>query len=276
MTEVMSSITLEQKLTVLKEHKIPAGKAVGCIDDRPIVDGLTSSDRPDLFVSSREKGPQLLGGSLILLPVLAETAILAGKKPQELDIDDLIKITFEAHQSLAMTPTVHMDNHHGELTNEQVIGLTDQVKVNTNAKLSGCGFAGLVTSGENRLGLSEPVAELFQNHSDLVERLVRAGARVIVLSGNHADKDKGEALAVRNNDRQFTLNTNEAHKNKAQAYNHDDWFFEDLIGRAIEVLEARREVEWVKQLRTNAKDLNENWLKITTNILAGMDPVSIS
>lgn len=257
-----------EKTSFLKESLMSSGHTVWCIDDRESLDDLGGN-----IVTSGEKGPQLLGASLAPLPALVETALEAGIEP---DVDDLIEIVFEAHKSLGMETTVHMDNHHGEMTNEEVIELIKLILANDpEAKIPGCGFKELLANKNNPLGLSAKGSAWFQKNNDLVERFVRRGARLIVLGGDHADKQAGQAFAVRNNKRKTTLDTVKATKSKAPAYNHDDWFYGDLIGRCAEILEAKNQPVWLEKFRQNAVKLNNNWLDKTTEILAGMKAVAI-
>jgi len=258
---------------VIKEQLMPSGHTVGCIDDRKFLNLKVKNPALEkILVTSREKGPQLLGGSLAPLPVLVESAFELGIEP---DIDQLVDIVFEAHKNLGMETTVHMDNHHGEWTQYRVEELIGKVLAKDKfTKIPGCGFAGLLANKENPLDLSEKAAEFFQKHDDLVERFVRKGARLIVLQGDHGKP--GEVLAVRNNKRKFTLDVVGAHKNKVPAYNHDDWFFEDLVGRCVEVLQDQGQADWAEGLNNKARGLNDGWLKKTTMILAKMNPIGLN
>lgn len=260
-----------EKLLVLEKCLMPSGHTVGCIDDRLFIEMPASGALADLLVKPQEKGPQLLGGSLAPLPALVEAAFLAGKEP---NLDELIEIVFSAHKALGMAVTVHMDNHHSAWTPYRIEELVQKVLSRDKyTKISGCGFAGLLASLDNPLGLSEKAAKFFQENTGLVERFVRKGARLIVLKGNHGQV--GEVMAVRNNKRKYTLDIIGAHKNKVRAYNHDGWFYEDLIGRCGEVLQGKGEADWTDVLHQNAAKMNDDWLDRTTNILAGMEAVSL-
>lgn len=262
-----------EKISVIKEQLMPSGRTVGCIDDRKFLNlEVKNPALEKILVTSREKGPQLLGGSLALMPVLVETAIELGIEP---DIDLITDVIFEAHKNLGMEVTVHMHDHHNEWTGYRIIELIRKVLAKDKfAKIPGCGFAGLLANKENPLGLSEKAAEFFQKHDDLVERFVRKGARLIVLEGDHGKP--GEVLAVRNNKRKFTLDIVGAHKNKVPAYNHDDWFYEDLVGRCVEGLQGQGQADWAQGLNNKARDLNDGWLKKTTMILANMKPIGLN
>lgn len=229
-----------EKIGAVKECFIPSGHNPWCIDDRLPLD------------EKEVKGPQLLGASLAPMPVLVETALESGEKPE---IENIIDVIFQAHQELNMTPTVHKDDHHGEW--------------------GGCGFAALLTDSDNPLGLSEKASQWLQEHPDLVERFVRRGSKLLVLTGSHADKNSRQALAVRNEKRKTTLDVVAAHRNKIPAYNHDDWFYGDLIQRCAEVLEGQGKAAWAQRLRERAETLNNGYLNKTTGILAGMEAIRV-
>lgn len=262
------------KRDLLKECLMPAMGTVGCIDDRDFMDFVIDIEGLDeVLVNYQEKGPQLLGASLAPLPLLVEIAIETG---EEIDRNFLIDVVFAAHKARDMKVTVHMDDHHGELKPEEILAMIKKVMSgNRKVKIPGCGFAGLLASKDNPLGLSPQAAEFFQENDDLVEEYVRRGVRLIVLKGNHADKGQGNAFAVRNDRPRQTLDTRKAIEQGAQAYNHDDWFLDELMQRCAEVLDGAGKGAWAQRLRERYQELNNEWLNITTNILAGMDAVAI-
>jgi len=261
----------KKRLVLIQAGLRKAGKSIGCIDDRGYFP--FEAETPDSIATYEEKGPQLLGGSLALLPVLAETALEAR---ESLDIDEFIEIIFNVHEKLDMEVTVHMHDNHGEWDAGKILGLIKEIKSgDKKAKIPGCGFAGLLIGKENLLGLSKKVSKFFQKNSNLVERMVKRGAKVIVLTGDHANKEAGKAFAVRNSEREKTVDTHKAIDQGTQTYNHDDWFFDDVIRVCGDVLKDKDKEEWANKVEDRSKRLNNDWLDKTTNILAGMHGVEV-
>lgn len=237
------------------------GNVPCCIDDRDLLNLPEGHAMGDFLVARPEfNGPQFLGGSLGVFALVAEWLTSQG---HELTFDAIYNKTLELHQAVGLQLGVHMDDHHGEWTAEKLAELLAHVKVGKLGEPSlipGCGFAGLLSREDNPLQLSPEVHNFFKANPNIVDEMVRRGAKLSILAQNHAPK--AQAMAVENFDPTKTVDTSKALAAGVQTYNHDTGKLSELLTPLMD------------EGRTLAR--NNVWLKATTNILAGMDPVAIN
>lgn len=263
----MQTTTPESKArTVTKECLQPLGAICRCIDDRALWGGDQNSGNnlPDFVVRQAEfTGPQFLGGSLGIMALVAEEIVLHNPDA-ELLFDDVYSQMLKLHQDKGLLLGVHMDDHHGEMSSTEIADALATVQegvLGDQPILAGCGFAGLLSNAENPLGLSPQVAAFFQKYPNIVDELVRRGAKLSILTGHHAEK--GTALAVENLDPDHGVDIKTAIANGVQTYDHDTGVLQKLLEPTAD--------DAPELLKKNAV-----WLRTTTNILAGMDPISLT
>lgn len=247
----------EKSTTIARECLQPVGTIVRCIDDRDLRP-LTGMDEYVVGLSDFN-GPQFLGGSLGVAALVAESMVQT-HPDQQLDFETVYAEVARLHEMAGLRLGVHMDDHHGEMTDDGVREALEQLARESLGRASavpGCGFAGLLANPDNPLGLSPAVSAFFVAHPNMVDEMIRRGARLSILAGDHAQQQA--AYAVENMDPQATVHQSVAIAAGAQTYNHDTARLEQVLAPLGDASDGL--------LETNAR-----WLRITTNILAGMDP----
>lgn len=262
---IKESINPIKKL--FNELLIPVGEYPVCIDDRPGKDmGDLGNLTQVLSLDQLRKGPKMLGASLVLLPVLTETAPV----DQVLDMGEMIDYVKQAHEKSQLKMAVHMDDEHGHLNAKQVIEKIEAV--DNGGRIPGCGFAGLLVKGDNPLGLNQRSQEFFKDNLP-VEAMVKAGAKLTILTGNHAPI--GKVDAVRNKVQGKTVDQVAAASKDKPTYSHDDLLVEGLLANLVAVLRESDKDQWADDIKTRANELNYDWLDKTTMILAGKTATQI-
>ncbi|MFC1711132.1 hypothetical protein ACFLZ1_00945 [Patescibacteria group bacterium] len=277
-----NGMSAEAKAALLKEKAMQdIGVLPACIDDRQFIFDWEGIPVPDGVLASSEhadSGPKWLGASLGPLALLVETGarlIESGSDGITLDFEEMIDFVFAAHNQADFEVAVHMDNHHGDLSKQQIAELLKGVKEGQeDAKIPGCGFAGLLVNTDNPLGMSQTALNFFTQAPSLVEEFVRRNAKLTVLTGDHADKNAGKAMAIRNRIPGRTIKQEEAHKLKTPSYCHDDLPLNQVLEELANVVGEKYEA-WGEAIRQQAEEINLDWLNKTCNILAGMDPVLV-
>lgn len=249
------------RLDKVKECLIPVGVIPRCIDDRASI-VFPEGSLPEYVVKPEEaNGPQFLGGSVGIFALVVEHFAVNEK---EFDFNTIFNITSAIHEEQGWQLGVHMDNHHGEWDGQELTVKLEAIqtgKLGNGSIIPGCGFAGLLSHKDNPLGLSEKAHAFFVANPNIVDEFVRRGAKLSILTGDHAPKPN--AFAVENMDSGNTLDTAKAIKEGAQSYSHDTGSLQNAMGYFEEKVV-------VEILGTNNK-----WLAATTNILAGMDPKTL-
>jgi hypothetical protein len=254
--------SFSSELTLSHEAMVPVGTIPRCIDDReiyidPVLYTLHSITPPEDF-----NGPQWLGGSLAPLALALETT------PGEARVNfgETLDMVKSAHDSLGLELGIHMDDHHGEMTAQEIVDV-----VQNGADLHGCGFAGLLVSDENPLKLKDRTREALSSAS-LTRTLVAKGSKISVLRGDHSPI--GQVTAIENYSPNLTLNQSRAHSLGSPSYNHDTAKLNEMLG-ALAWQASRISPQWAENLQAQGAQINETWLKTTTMILAGKNPVPI-
>jgi hypothetical protein len=243
-----------------------------CIDDRKLkVFNITlPRELKDVVISPENfDGPQLLGGAIGLYFIAAETA------PENIDLtfSKMFSVTKKAYEKTGMVMGVHTDDLHGEMSEEDLkVMLIKLIDIINDLELGGCGAAKLASSEDNPFGFSERVHQFAMTEKNLIVRFVRGGAKLSILEGHHAEKTN--AVALQNLQQNLTYFTNDAVDNDKQAYNHDQKELEKLVNALAEVVGGENK-EWEENVKAKGLNLNEKWLKVATNILAGMDPIIV-
>jgi hypothetical protein len=239
-----------------------------CVDDRMLAK-LNYGNLPE-FVTSPElsHGPKMLGGAYSPFDIAVELA----PEDIELDFDKVLEMTLSAFKDAGYVPGIHMDNHHDEKSEEELLALFQQVIGGEDIELDGCGYNGLVHNFDNPLGLSERSIAFHQKHPKRAARFIRAGVKVSVLGGNHAPKDK--AYAVINCHSGKTIDSEKANQLASQTYDHDKEPFEEIIAALADNVD-KIDKRWGENIRKDGIATYMNWYKVVGNILAGMDPVVI-
>lgn len=262
----------EQRIN--REHLIARSGLVRCIDDRYTRDVDVPDNLRSVFVSSKEAdaGTSFLGASMISIYMLAETA----PEGTELSKELVVTYAFDAHERTGLTFAVHMDDHHGELVQHEIIKRVESIKKGDLVAIPGCGADGLSTSEENPFDFNQQAYRFFQENKDLLPYVVFRGARLAVYGGNHASKDKGEAWAVRNTDSENTISRLAVTEDGGIApYVHDDEPFNKLMEAQADILEENGHDEWANNLRLKYKELNDKWVNKGAMLLAGKLPVTM-
>lgn len=255
----------EKKTQIISNECLqPIGNIPRCIDDRDLLNNDEEVSMPE-SVMKRENfnGPQFLGASLGAFALVAEQMV-AEKPDEELVFDAIYDQVSTLHEQAGLELGVHMDDHHGHMTGEDLTKVLEEVmagKLGDASVIPGCGFAGLLSNEANPLGLSPKVSEFFKKYPNIVDEFYRRGAKLSILANNHAPKEN--AMAVENLREGVTVDTQKALNEGAQTYNHDTVVLQKVFAPLGESTSA-------------VMEMNRRWLKTTTNILAGMDPVELS
>ncbi len=245
---------------IKREAKVFVGRIPRCIDDRVRWQGELNLEN----VVSREEfnGPQFLGGSLGIFALLVEARARMNENNGEINFEEIWGETVRMHDEQGLIIGVHMDDHHGEIKGEDIEARLVKVKRGKLGEVSvipGCGFAGLLSREDNPLGLSDKAHDFFRKNPNVVDEMVRQGAKLSILTGDHAPKK--HAHAVENMDSKTTVNTEKAIGLGVQTYNHDTGKLQEVLGQ--------------DEIATLMFEINQDWLRKTTQILAGMDPVKM-
>lgn len=251
----------------------PPDSCVTCIDDRPILNlkRIPDSYRDILILDESQFGPQIPGGSIGILVVLAELA-----PPQKkLSFDELYDLAKEAHNQAGFEMGIHIDDHHGEYKEVEILNnIASAVSNPSEAELAGCGYARMLTEESNPLSLSER-SRIFFNSINILSMMVSKGAKVVVLTGNHANPDNNEAFAISNLKEGTILNRAKLRKEGVKIYGHDPIYAQKILHEAVEILRKLGEIEWANKLEAEGANLEKKHHQIAIKILTGKDPVEI-
>jgi len=243
-----------------KEAKEFVGRIPRCIDDRVRWSGDLNLD--NIVLGEEFNGPQFLGGSLGIFALLVEARARMDEHNGEINFEEIWRETVRMHEDQGLMIGVHMDDHHGEIKGEDIEAKLVEVnkgRLGEKSVIPGCGFAGLLSREDNPLGLSDKAHEFFRQNPNVVDEMVRREAKLSILTGDHATKK--HAHAVENMDSKTTVNTEKAIELGVQTYNHDTGKLQEVLGHDVSA--------------TLMLEINQEWLRKTTQILAGMDPVKM-
>lgn len=256
-----------------RRERLSEGAPVLCIDDRytrslkNVPDDLASV----LIDSGVNSGPQVPGSSSEFIVLLAETA------PEDVDLnmDQLFEIADEAHKREKISIAVHADDHHGHMTDDQIFDLLRRAKNDPTAlDIPGCGAEGIITGEDNGFNLVRS-SEFFRGRH-LTSEMVARGARIMFLADNHADADKGEALAVTNLDSDTVFDRKGLEEAGIKVYGHTPAIAGRVVDRMAEVLSEKGQTKWADNLTKNGKRLEREHYQIAAKKLTGREPVEIA
>jgi hypothetical protein len=222
---------------------------------------------PEFVVRPEETdGPQMLGGSYSIFDIALELA----PEGMKTDFDLIYGLTEKAHLDAGYVMGIHMDNHHDEMSDDEIISLLNKISEKDDTQVLGCGYDALVHAEDNPLELSEGSVVFHQRYPNRAVQFIRRGTRLSILGGQHASKDR--VLAVVNSHAGETLDANKAHKLSQPAYSHDQKPFEELLN-ALSNNAGKIDPEWGKNIREKGNELYMKWYGVVGNRLAGMTPV---
>ncbi len=251
----------------------PPSSCVTCIDDRYL---LELAEIPDnyhdiLILDESQFGPQIPGGSIGILVVLAELA----PAEKKLSFDELYELAKKAHNQAGFEMGIHIDDDHGEDKEVEILNkIASAVSNPSETKLAGCGYARMLTEESNPLSLSERSRDLF-NSINILSMMVSKGAKVAVLSGSHANPDNDEAFAISNLKQGTILNRAKLKGEGVKVYGHDPLYAQKILQEAVKILREQEEIEWADNLDTKGANLEKTHHRIAIRILTGKEPVEI-